>query len=93
MLLKLIVPVLENGFHFGKLISYRNISISNILFEKSSSQTNSNNSSSKNNNKSLNSNSKENQNKNRAQSDVEQELSQHEGPADKQAEQKSSKKN
>jgi hypothetical protein len=82
MLVKLIRPLFENGLNNIKLICTQNLSVSNVLFQQSYSDA-----SSKSTDKTSNEKDK---NVNHAESDNEQEKSQQEGPADRQAEQKSS---
>ncbi|CAF1457088.1 unnamed protein product [Adineta steineri] len=86
MLTKLIRPLLENGWNTTKFVSTQSLSTSNILFQKTPSTTNTKNQQQK-------QQQDGNKNKSRAESDVEQGRSQQEGPADKEAERKSSKAN
>jgi hypothetical protein len=96
MLVKLIRPLLENGWNTTKFISSQTLSTSSIFFQQSFSATNSD-ASSKTTGKAPNLKNQQqntgNKNKNRAESDAEQGRLQQEGPADKEAEQKSSNNN
>ncbi len=96
MLVKLIRPFFESGWNATKLICYQKLSTSSILFKQSTSGTYPSGSSKTNDKPSdLKNQQQKSGDKNipRAESDVEQEQSQQEGPADKGAERKSSDKN
>lgn len=81
--------LLQNGLNNIKLISISKLNTSNVLFQQSYSGTNSE-TSSKQKDKTSSSTTQQDKNVNRAESDNEQEKSQHEGPADREAQQKSS---
>lgn len=93
MLSQLIRPLLENSLRSSRLISTINLSTSNVLFQESFSGTN-RGASSKPTEKAPNRKNEKENNSDRKQtgSDNEQEQSQQQGPADKEAERKSSKK-
>lgn len=86
MLSKFIRPLIKVNSNGSELIFNRNLSLTNIFYKQSRSETNSTDST-KSTKETQNSNK---QKENQSKSDNQQEKSQQEGPADKQAEQLSS---